>query len=118
MRYGTKRGTTGPAVTRERDSVSVGQTDRESVPFAAADETRSPLDTLVREGARKILQVALEDEVQLFLDAHAARVDEHGRRLVVRNGHLPARQIVTGAGPLDVRQGQHDVRADWNLVQP
>lgn len=104
MRYGTKRGTTGPAVTRERDSVSVGQTDRESVPFAAADETRSPLDTLVREGARKMLQVALEDEVQLFLDAHAARVDEHGRRLVVRNGHLPARQIVTGAGPLDVRQ--------------
>jgi putative transposase len=114
MRYGTKRGTTGPAVTRERSSVSVGQADRESFPFAGADETRSPLDTLVREGARKILQVALEDEVQLFLDAHAARVDEHGRRLVVRNGHLPARQIVTGAGPLDVRQPRvRDKSADF-----
>ena len=51
-----------------------------------------------------MLQAALENEVQLFLDEHVARVDEQGRRLVVRNGHLPARQIVTGAGPLDVRQ--------------
>jgi len=78
--------------------------DGECVPFAVGDETRSPLDVLVRDGARKMLQAALEDEVQLFLDGHAARVDEHGRRLVVRNGHLPARQIVTGAGPLEVQQ--------------
>lgn len=104
MRHGTKRDTTSPAGTRERVSVSVSEADRESVAFPDTDETRSPLDTLVREGARKMLQAALEDEVQLFLDEHTARVDEHGRRLVVRNGHLPARQIVTGAGPLEVRQ--------------
>ncbi|MBA3311762.1 MAG: transposase, partial [Planctomycetaceae bacterium] len=29
---------------------------------------------------------------------------EQGRRLIVRNGHLPAREILTGAGPLEVRQ--------------
>jgi hypothetical protein len=51
-----------------------------------------------------MLQVALEKEVQLFLDEHAARVDKEGRRLVVRNGHLPAREIVTGAGALEIRQ--------------
>jgi putative transposase len=104
MRHGTKRDTASPEVTRCRGSVSVGQADGKRVPFPGVDDTRSPLDVLVREGARKMLQVALDDEVQLFLDAHAARVDEHGCRLVVRNGHLPARQIVTGAGPLEIQQ--------------
>lgn len=65
---------------------------------------RSPLDVLVREGARKMLQAALESEVQDFLEQHAARVDDQGRRLVVRNGHLPTREIVTGAGPLEIAQ--------------
>ena len=51
-----------------------------------------------------MLQVALENEVQMFLEEHSTRVDEQGRRRVVRNGHLPAREIVTGAGTLDVRQ--------------
>lgn len=104
MRHGTKRDGTSPVLTKERDSVSVGQVDGESVPFPGVGDNRSALDALVREGARKMLQAALENEVQLFLDEHAARVDEQGRRLVVRNGHLPAREIVTGAGPLEIRQ--------------
>ena len=51
-----------------------------------------------------MLQAALENEVQAFLDEHGTRVDDQGRRLVVRNGHLPARELVTGAGPLEIRQ--------------
>lgn len=51
-----------------------------------------------------MLQAALESEVQTFLDQHARKVDDQGRRLVVRNGALPARQILTGAGPLEVTQ--------------
>lgn len=104
MRHGTKRDGTSPVFTKERDSVLAGQADGESVPFPGVGDHRSPLDTLVQEGARKMLQAALENEVQLFLDEHAARVDEQGRRQVVRNGHLPARQIVTGAGPLEIQQ--------------
>jgi putative transposase len=104
MRHGTKRDATSPVKGKERGSVSADQGDLESVPFQVAGDTRSPLDALVREGARKMLQAALENEVQLFLDEHAARVDEQGRRLVVRNGHLPAREIVTGAGALHIRQ--------------
>lgn len=64
----------------------------------------SPLDSLVREGARKMLQAALECEVEAFLAQHAVRVDDQGHRQVVRNGHLPAREIITGAGPLEVSQ--------------
>ena len=51
-----------------------------------------------------MLQAALESEVEAFLEQHAGRVDDQGRRHVVRNGHLPSREIVTGAGPLEVSQ--------------
>ena len=51
-----------------------------------------------------MLQAAIETEVSEFLSLHEQRRDEQGRRLVVRNGHLPAREILTGAGPLEVRQ--------------
>ena len=51
-----------------------------------------------------MLQAALESEVQEFLELHSSRVDEQGRRQVVRNGYLPPREIVTGAGPLEVSQ--------------
>jgi len=51
-----------------------------------ADEGRSALDAFVREGARKMLQTALEVEVLAFLEEHTATLDERGRRRVVRNG--------------------------------
>ena len=35
---------------------------------------------------------------------HSDRVDENGRRLVVRNGKLPEREILTGAGKIPVSQ--------------
>jgi len=60
------------------------------------------LDELVREGARRMLAAALEAEVAAYIDAHADQVDERGRRLVVRNGHHAARQVVTGAGAVEV----------------
>ena len=69
-----------------------------------ADESRSVLDGRVLLGARKMLQRALECEVEAFLAEHADRVDEHGRKQVVRNGYLPARTIMTGAGPLEIEQ--------------
>jgi transposase-like protein len=65
---------------------------------------RLTLDELVREGARRMLQSALEAEVDAFLERHEPRRDEQGRRLVVRNGHLPEREILTGAGPIPVQQ--------------
>jgi hypothetical protein len=78
--------------------------DPEVLAFRAAFDGRSPLDDLVRQGARQMLQAALESEVQMFLNEHTHKVDDQGRRLVVRNGSLPARQILTGAGPLEVTQ--------------
>jgi len=65
---------------------------------------RSVLDELVHEGARRMLQAALEEEVQSYIERHANLLDERGRKVVVRNGYLPQREIVTGAGPLPITQ--------------
>jgi len=47
---------------------------------------RSVLDEIAREGARRLLLVALETEVAAYLEAHAADRDADGHALVVRNG--------------------------------
>ncbi len=68
------------------------------------------LEQIAREGARRALQKAVEDEVAEYLEAHREQVDEAGRRLVVRNGHKPPRTILSGVGPLEVRQPRVDDR--------
>ena len=68
------------------------------------DESRSALDELLHEGARRMLQYAIENEVAEYIDRHQELIDESGRRLVVRNGHLPERDLVTGVGPVRVKQ--------------
>src|SRR3954462_10762462 len=72
------------------------------VPDLAGIAGSSVLDELVREGARRMLAAAWEGEVAAYVDAHAGEVDEHGRRLVVRNGHGEPRQVMTAAGAVEV----------------
>lgn len=65
---------------------------------------RLELDEIARRGAQRMLKDMLEAEVRDFLDRHSDAVDTAGRRLVVGNGHLPEREVLTGAGPLKVSQ--------------
>lgn len=51
-----------------------------------------------------MLQAAIDQEVTNFIGMHSGRRDDEDRRLVVRNGHLPQRELLTGAGPLELRQ--------------
>lgn len=69
-----------------------------------ASESRSVLDELMREGARRMLQAAMENEVQEYLEAHAEVRNDVGRQAVVRNGYLPERDLVTGVGPVRMKQ--------------
>jgi transposase-like protein len=80
--------------------------DSEVVAFRRQFEDGSTLDQIIREGAQRMLQAAINAEVDSFVERHEDRRDEQGRRLVVRNGHLPTREILTGAGPVQVRQGR------------
>jgi hypothetical protein len=59
----------------------------------AKDEEKPFLEQLLQEGARKLLQAAIENEVVDYIQLHKARRDENGQRLVVRNGHLPEREV-------------------------
>ena len=65
---------------------------------------RSMLDELLRDGAQRMLQTAIEQEVRAYVEEHQASVTEGGRRLVVRNGHLPEHAIQTSLGPVRVEQ--------------
>jgi transposase-like protein len=76
------------------------------------------LEQIAREGARRALQKAIEDEVTEYLDTHRGRLDDAGHRLVVRNGHKPPRSILSGLGPIQVKQPRvDDRRIDENGVR-
>ena len=61
------------------------------------------LSELIRCGARELIGKALEAEVAELLAEFAGRQDERGRAAVVRNGYHPAREILTGIGPVTVQ---------------
>ena len=73
-------------------------------PKQMLDFVRSPLDDLVHEGARRMLQQAVEEEVARYISAHDHLLDVCGHRLVVRNGFQPPRRIATGAGQLEIKK--------------
>ncbi len=73
------------------------------IEFEGRVESADPLTELLRSGARQLLQQAIEAEVQELLSAHSGRTLEDGRAGIVRNGHLPEREIQTGIGPVTVK---------------
>ena len=62
-----------------------------------------PLTEILRNGARALLAQAVEAEVSSLLSCHADKLTDDGRRRLVRHGHLPEREFMTGIGPVAVR---------------
>src|SRR5689334_4254763 len=62
------------------------------------------LTEVLRQGATQLLAQAIQAEVAAYLDAHSDVRDSAGRQQVVRNGYLPQRTILTGLGPVEVKQ--------------
>ena len=63
-----------------------------------------PLTEVLRNGARALLAQAVEAEVGEFLAKHIDLKTASGLGRVVRHGHLPERAVMTGIGPVGVRQ--------------
>ncbi len=59
---------------------------------------------ILRNGARALLARVIEAEVADFLDKHADLKTGDSQQRVVRHGHLPEREVMTGIGPVAVRQ--------------
>jgi hypothetical protein len=62
-----------------------------------------PLTEVLRNGARALLAQAVEAEISSLLSCHADKLTDDGRRRLVRDGHLPEREIMTGIGQIAVR---------------
>ncbi|HZC19541.1 MAG TPA: IS256 family transposase, partial [Rubrobacteraceae bacterium] len=77
------------------------------------------LDEIARQGAKKMLAQALRAEVDAYLKAAQGERDEHGHALVVRNGYHNERQLLCGAGVLEVRAPRiNDRRVDETTGEP
>ena len=91
---------------------------------AGVVSSESLIDEIVRDGARRMLAAALEAEVAAYIDAHAGELDEHGRRLVVRNGHaefVPIKIGIAGDRYFEVlsgvKPGDQVVTGPYNSVR-
>src|SRR5271157_187549 len=82
----------------------MGNNDRELLEKQVKEESKTALEAIIQEGARSLLQEAIRNEVTEYINRFKQRRDAEGHRLVVRNGFLPEREIVTGVGPLRVKQ--------------
>ena len=67
------------------------------------ERKQDELTDLLREGAKRLIAEAVDAELSTMLAQFADYKDESGRRNVVRNGHLPEREIMTGIGPVSVQ---------------
>jgi transposase-like protein len=65
------------------------------------DEVQDALEAYVREGARKMLAAALEEEVNAFLER--GRYQRGNEFRGYRNGYHPPRELTVGLGPVKVR---------------
>ncbi len=76
----------------------------------ARQELVLALDEICRRGAERMLALALEAEVDAYLERHREARDGRGHALVVRNGSARARTVVAGAGAIAVRAPRVDDR--------
>ena len=71
----------------------------------------SVLEQIARNGAQKMLKLALENEVEEYIQKHSDEVDINGKKIVVKNGYMPERNIITGMGSLAIKQPRIDDRS-------
>ena len=62
-----------------------------------------PLTDLIRSGARQLIEQALEAELDALLAQFSNDTTPDGHARIVRHGHLPEREVMTGVGPVRVK---------------
>jgi len=67
-------------------------------------EIDDPLTEILRAGAKRLIEQAVEAEFAALLTSHGDLKLPDGRQRVVRHGHDPVRAIQTGIGPVAVEK--------------
>jgi putative transposase len=88
---------------------------RKVVELFSPETPKDLLTDLAREGARKMLELAMAEEVRAFIEVHSAECLEDGRQRIVRNGFLPGRTVQTGLGDVAIRAPRVRDRGDGSL---
>lgn len=70
------------------------------------EEIDDPLTAILRAGARRLLEQAVEAEVETFLASLKDLTLADGRERVVRHGHGPERLVQTGIGAVPLRRAK------------
>ncbi len=78
-----------PCSKQGRKDTPVKNNDANGERKQAEETPKSVLEEIIREGARKLLQAAIENEVAEYIDHYKHLKDERGHRMVVRNGISP-----------------------------
>jgi len=78
--------------------------ERDYLKKQVKEDLKSALELIIREGACQMLQTAIENEIAEYIDHFKNEKDIRNRWLVVRNGSLPEREIITDIGPLRIKQ--------------
>jgi putative transposase len=86
------------------------------IDLSSREENADPLTDLIRQGARKLIEQAVEAELADYMAAFRDRKLGDGRAAVVRNGYQPEREIQTGIGPVSVQVPK--IRAKDGQVTP
>ena len=73
------------------------------VELQGRERCSDPLTEMLRVGAQRLIHQAVEAELQELLTEHVERRTADGKAGIVRNGHLPRREIQTGVGPVTVK---------------
>ena len=73
------------------------------LPFRQAASV-DPLTEIAREGARRMIAIAIQAEVDEFVAGFADLKLPDGRQRIVRHGHGPEREVQTGIGPIGVKK--------------
>jgi putative transposase len=79
-------------------------TDTNVIKLAQPGTFTDSLTEILRNGAHALLAQAVELEVTDFIGRYADLKTAAGRQRLVRHGHLPKREIMTGIGAVAVRQ--------------
>lgn len=67
------------------------------------DTITDALTEMLKTGAQQLIHQAVEAELTEFLEPYTDRLTSDGKAVVVRNGYLPEREILTGIGPVTVK---------------
>ena len=79
-------------------------TDNNVIKLSQPGTFTDSLTEVLRNGAQALLAQAVEAEIADWLVRHSDLATDDGRQRLVRHGHLPERNIMTGIGPVSVRR--------------